>query len=94
MADNKLFHINKMDITLLSDHYHVRRMKENDISEIYALCRKNTLYYRYCPPFVTEESIADDMKALPPNKDYTDKYYIGYYDAVNEEFYANVNSLT
>ena len=81
MSDNKLSDIIKLDITLLSDRYYVRRMTEDDISDIHALCSKNALYYRYCPPFVTEESIADDMKALPPNKEYSDKYYIGYYDA-------------
>ena len=81
MSDNKLSDIIKLDITLISDHYHVRRMTEDNIAEIFALCSKNTLYYRYCPPFVTEESIAEDMKALPPNKDYCDKYFLGYYDA-------------
>lgn len=81
MSDNKLSDIIKLDITLLSDRYHVRRMTEDDIAEIYALCSKNAMYYQYCPPFVTEESIADDMKALPPNKEYSDKYYLGYYDA-------------
>ncbi|MCI8810722.1 MAG: GNAT family N-acetyltransferase [Oscillibacter sp.] len=50
-----------------------------DVIDIYLLCSKNNLYYQYCPPFVTEQSILDDMQALPPNKDVSDKYYIGYY---------------
>ena len=69
-----------MDISKLSDRYLVRRMTDDDIAEIYALCRNNTLYYHYCPPFVTEGSIESDMRALPPNKEYADKYYLGYYD--------------
>lgn len=69
-----------MEISLLSDRYRVRRMTENDIAEIYALCSKNTLYYQHCPPFVTEAAIAGDLKALPPGKGYTDKYYLGYYE--------------
>ena len=69
-----------MEISLLSDRYLVRRMTEDDIVEIYALCRNNTLYYRYCPPFVTQGSIESDMRALPPDKGYSDKYYLGYYD--------------
>ena len=36
-----------MEISLLSDRYLVRRMTEDDIAEIYALCRNNTLYYHY-----------------------------------------------
>ena len=69
-----------MEISLLSDCYHVLRMTEDNIAEIYALCRNNTLYYHYCPPFVTEESIASDMKVLPPNKESSDKFFLGYYD--------------
>jgi GNAT superfamily N-acetyltransferase len=64
----------------LSGEYAVRRLAEEDIQEILALCEKNTLYYRYCPPFVSEQSIRDDMNALPPDKTAADKYYVGYYD--------------
>lgn len=64
----------------LSGEYAVRRLAEEDIPEILALCEKNTLYYRYCPPFVSEQSIRDDMNALPPGKTVSDKYYVGYYD--------------
>ena len=69
-----------MEISLLSDRYLVRRMTEDDSAEIYALCKNNTLYYHYCPPFVTEGSIESDMRALPPNKECSDKYYLGYYN--------------
>lgn len=64
----------------LSGKYEVRRLSEADITEVLALCEKNTLYYQYCPPFVSEQSIYDDMNALPPGKTVTDKYYVGYYD--------------
>ena len=70
----------KKDITELSYKYTARILLEEDIPEIYDLCRKNEMYYRYYPPFVTEESILEDMKALPPGKDMSDKYFIGYYD--------------
>ncbi len=68
-----------MDISLFSDDYDVRRMDKADVKDIYLLCSKNGLFYQYCPPFVTEQSILDDMKALPPNKEMSDKYYVGYY---------------
>ena len=68
-----------MDISLFSNDYTVRRLGKADVADIYSLCSKNRLYYQYCPPFVTEQSILDDMKALPPNKEMCDKYYIGYY---------------
>ena len=64
----------------LSGKYTVRKLSEADIPKVLSLCEKNTLYYQYCPPFVSEQSIRDDMNALPPGKTMTDKYYVGYYD--------------
>ena len=69
-----------MDILRLSKQYKVRRLAEQDVSDIYLLCSRNKLYYRYCPPFVSEESIRGDMKALPPKVEPENKYYIGFYD--------------
>lgn len=69
-----------MNITGFSKHYKVRLLNEKDIDVIYSLCSKNKLYYKYCPPFVTKESIKQDMQALPPHKELKDKYYIGYFD--------------
>lgn len=69
----------KIDVSLLSEHYSVKRLKMADVSRVYELCCNNHLYYQYCPPFVSEQSIIDDMNALPPNKDMCDKYYMGYY---------------
>ena len=69
-----------MDITALSARYRVRRLTPDDAPLVYALCRENTLYYQYCPPFVTEEGIIGDMAALPPRKTLSDKYYVGYFD--------------
>ena len=53
---------------------------EEDIPEVYALCRENRLYYEHCPPFVTRETIGADMRALPPGKGPGNKYYLGFYD--------------
>lgn len=69
-----------IDVSQFSNRYRVRCLGEKDIAEIYALCAGNELYYKYCPPFVTRQSIADDMKALPPKKQASDKYYFGCYD--------------
>ena len=69
-----------MDITALSARYSVRRLTPDDAQVVYALCRENSLYYQHCPPFVTEQSIINDMSALPPRKTLSDKYYVGYFD--------------
>lgn len=69
-----------MDVSLLSNRYSVQILGESDVEKIYELCRKNPLFYHYCPPFVSPKNIIEDMNALPPNKEMKDKYYMGYYD--------------
>lgn len=69
-----------MNINLLSQNYEVRRLNKTDINIIYELSCKNTTFYDYHPPFVTKESIAEDIAALPPQKTYKDKYYIGLFE--------------
>ena len=69
-----------LDVSLLSNRYLVQKIDSADVAKVYELCRNNSLYYQYCPPFVSEQSIIDDMRALPPNKDLSDKYYVGYYE--------------
>lgn len=67
-------------ISKLSEKYSVRLLTENDLETVCALCRENPQYYEYCPPFVTSESIRQDMKALPPGISSEDKHYLGYFD--------------
>ena len=69
-----------MKIKDLSKTFYVRKLDKDDIEMIYDLSCKNHIYYQYHPPFVTRESILDDMKALPPGKSYDDKYYIGFFE--------------
>ena len=73
----------KGNIADISKKYQVRLLEEKDISIVYSLCRKNKLYYDFCPPFVTPESIKADMTALPPRKRREDKFYLGYFDNDN-----------
>ena len=70
----------KSGINKLSKNYIVKLLYNKDVAAVYNLCSKNTLYYDFCPPFVTPESIEADMVALPPGKTANDKYYLGYYD--------------
>ena len=64
---------------LLSNTYQVRKLTVDDIDDIYKLCCGNQFFYEFHPPFVTYDSIAEDMSALPVNKTKDDKYYIGFY---------------
>lgn len=65
--------------TLLSKQYRVRKLTADDADRIYLLCSGNPLFYEYHPPFVTYDSILEDLSALPPNKTMDDKYYVGFF---------------
>ena len=80
-----------MDIRLLSKKYKVRTLGIHDVDTIYAMCCKNEIFYQYHPPFVTKESIVEDMSALPPNKRSDDKYYIGFFEG--DSLVANMDLI-
>ena len=71
-----------MNYINFSKSYHVRMLIERDIPLILRLCEKNEQFYEHCPPFVTAESIRDDMCALPQRKmdEPQDKYDLGFFD--------------
>ena len=69
-----------MEIHELSEVYEVRIAVEADIPDILRLCRGNPMYYRYCPPEVSEESVREDMVKLPPKKSKEDKFYLCFWD--------------
>ncbi len=69
-----------MEVSSLSERYGVRELGPYDVPEILEICRGNPLFYRHCPPPVSEKRIAEDMNALPPGKEKKDKHYLGYFD--------------
>lgn len=68
-----------MDVRELSSNYQVRKLTVEDVDLIYGLSIGNPMFYEYCPPYVTKESITEDMRALPPGKHLDDKFYVGYF---------------
>lgn len=68
-----------MDVRELSSKYQVRKLTVEDVDLIYGLSIGNPMFYEYCPPYVTKESITEDMRALPPGKHLDDKCYVGYF---------------
>ncbi len=69
-----------IDIRMLSNAYHVRRIREEDIPAVLELCLGNPLYYEHCPPHQTYDGIKEELAALPPGKGYEDKHYIGFFE--------------
>ena len=72
-----------MDEKNFSTRYDVRKLQASDLALLFALCRQNTFYYQHCPPFVTENTLLEDMKKLPPAKTLKDKYYVGFFDGTD-----------
>ncbi len=68
-----------MKINQLSKIYHAKKITDNDVTSVLEVCNSNPLYYKYCPPKPTVDSIKEDMQALPPNKEQEDKFYIGFF---------------
>lgn len=64
----------------LSQKFYVRKLEKNDVDIIYNLSCGNHIFYQYHPPFVTKKSILEDMEALPPEKSYDDKFYVGFFE--------------
>ena len=54
-----------MELQKVSRRYRIRLLQETDMDDILRLSESNPMFYEYCPPFVTRESILNDMKALP-----------------------------
>ncbi len=69
-----------MEIKDLSSAYTLRRLTEVDVDSILSVLRGNPLFFRYCPPMATKESVLQDMQALPPGKSMQDKYYLGAFE--------------
>lgn len=66
-----------MQIEKISSLFNVTRLTEDDVDVMLQLCSRQTIYYRHCLPFVTRQSLIDDLHALPSGKTFEDKYYLG-----------------
>lgn len=69
-----------MELDKISSLYQVHRLDRNDVDTVFDLCSKNTIYYEYCPPFITKQGVLEDMEGLPPGKNSDDKYFLGFYE--------------
>ena len=72
-----------MEYEKLSDTYSIKKLDQMNLDEVFELCGKNTLYYQYCPPFITKDHVIEDMAALPPGKTKRDKFFLGYFEKEN-----------
>ena len=57
-----------------------KRLKEQDIENIYNICKNNKTYYKYYKQEPTFENIKEIFIALPPKVTMKDKYFLGIYE--------------
>lgn len=69
-----------LQIEEISKKYYVRQLGKQDITLVLEMGRGNPIYYEHMHAEVTEESVLNDLRALPPGKAYEDKYYIGFFE--------------
>ena len=70
-----------MNLDRLSTIYKIKKMGEEDVSIILNLERGNILYFEYCPPEPSLETVLNDLKTLPDGKSFNDKFYIGFFNS-------------
>ena len=70
-----------LDIESLSTQYHVKRIREEDISAVYRLAKSNSKYYEYLHTVPTRESLTEVISQLPDGTSPGDKYFVGFYNA-------------
>lgn len=68
------------DIQILSTEYDVRRIEEDDISDVYKLCKSNEKYYEYLGAVPSAESLTEVISSIPDSATAENKYFVGFYD--------------
>ena len=70
----------RFDIETLSSDYETKRFTEEDISDVYNLCRNNRRYYRYLGMRPTRQNLTEVITEVPEGTDLADKHFVGFYD--------------
>ncbi len=72
--------IANLNFEALSTEYTVRRISEDDIADVYKLCKTNQKYYEYIHEVPTVESLTEVISMLPDGVNISEKYFVGFYD--------------
>lgn len=70
----------QLDIQALATEYDVRRIKEEDIADVYKLCASNKKYYEYMGGIPTADSLTEVISNLPDGVEEHNKFFVGFYD--------------
>ena len=70
----------EMFISSLSTDYEVRRITEEDISDVYELCRSNSRYYRSIGQRPSRQRLTEVISEVPDSAEDARKYFVGFYE--------------
>lgn len=76
----KADHESNFDIASLSTDYAVRRITEEDISDVYELCCENRRYYRELRLRPTRQNLTAVISRMPECPHPLGKHFVGFYD--------------
>ncbi len=71
---------NQFDTSVLSTQYSVRTITEEDIQDVYNLCKENRRYYRYLHERPSKQNLTEVITKLPDGTGMEDKHFVGFYD--------------
>jgi len=70
-----------LNIDALSTSHEVRRITQEDISDVYALCKSNQKYYERTNSAPTVESLTEIISRIPEGAEQSGKFFVGFYEA-------------
>lgn len=81
----------RFDINNISTKYTAKEITKDNAIEVFDIMKDNPLYFENLKEEASLNHVYHDIEALPPNKEYKDKYYFGLYD--NDEMIAIVDLI-
>ena len=72
---------NQFDPAVLSTQYAVKTIAEEDIQDVYNLCKENRRYYRYLHERPSKQNLTEVITKLPDGTGMEDKHFVGFYDS-------------
>ena len=70
----------KLDIASLSTDYTAKAITEEQITDVYCLCRENRRYYRYAKTEPTKRNLTEVISDFPDDTDASQKHFVGFWD--------------
>lgn len=60
--------------------FHVEKLDENNLNDIFCICQNNVYYYKCLKETPTIFSVKTILEEVPPNKNFNDKFVLGFFE--------------